>query len=168
MNFAATIFVSAFLLFQIEPLVSKYILPWFGGSPAVWTTCMLFFQTLLFGGYAYAHFVSQRLAPRAQATLHLVVILTALALLRVVPDASWKPTDSSDPIGRILLLLSVSVGMPYFVLSTTATPSTVPINPPATSSPFFSFPLTRRSSDFHNHIAAAPQSTANAVKPHDQ
>ena len=100
-----------------QPLVSKYILPWFGGSPAVWTTCTLFFQTLLFGGYAYAHFVSQRLVP--QATLHLVVILTALVFLRVVPDASWKPTDASDPIGRILLLLSVSVGLPYFVLSTT-------------------------------------------------
>ena len=54
-NYAATIFLSAFLLFQVQPLVSKYILPWFGGSPAVWTTCMLFFQTLLFGGYAYAH-----------------------------------------------------------------------------------------------------------------
>ena len=118
-NYAATIFLSAFLLFQVQPLVSKYILPWFGGSPAVWTTCMLFFQSLLFGGYAYAHFVSQRLAARAQATLHLVVILTALVFLRVVPDASWKPTDSSDPIGRILLLLSVSVGLPYFVLSTT-------------------------------------------------
>ncbi len=62
-NFAATIFVSAFLLFQVQPLVSKYILPWFGGSPAVWTTCMLFFQTLLFGGYAYAHLSQRWLRP---------------------------------------------------------------------------------------------------------
>lgn len=120
-NYAATIFLSAFLLFQVQPLVSKYILPWFGGSPAVWTTCMLFFQTLLFGGYAYAHFLSQRLQPGRQAALHLAVILTALVLVLwgVVPNESWKPNESGDPIGRILLLLAASVGLPYFVLSTT-------------------------------------------------
>src|SRR6478609_1032039 len=85
---AATIFVSAFLLFQVQPIVSKYILPWFGGSPAVWTTCMLFFQTLLFAGYAYAHFCTQRLSPKQQAVLHLGIILTALAavvFLRLMP-----------------------------------------------------------------------------------
>ncbi len=118
-NYAVTIFISAFLLFQVQPIVSKYILPWFGGSPAVWTTCMLFFQTLLFAGYAYAHFSSQRLSPKQQALLHLAIILTALVMLRVVPGESWKPTDSTDPVGRILLLLAASVGLPYFVLSTT-------------------------------------------------
>ncbi len=80
---------------------------------------MLFFQTLLFAGYAYAHFSSQRLSPKQQAVLHLAIILTALVLLHVVPGESWKPTDSTDPIGRILLLLAASVGLPYFVLSTT-------------------------------------------------
>src|SRR5262245_52484693 len=122
LNYAATIFLSAFLLFQVQPLVSKYILPWFGGSPAVWTTCMLFFQSLLFAGYAYAHFSAQRLNTKQQAALHLAVILTALVailLLGAVPGESWKPTDSRDPVGRILLLLTASVGLPYFVLSTT-------------------------------------------------
>src|SRR5881296_4076296 len=62
-----TTFLSAFLLFAVQPLIAKYILPWFGGSPAVWTTCMLFFQILLLAGYAHAHMVSTRLAPRAQS-----------------------------------------------------------------------------------------------------
>jgi hypothetical protein len=122
LNYAATIFLSAFLLFQVQPLVSKYILPWFGGSPAVWTTCMLFFQSLLFAGYAYAHFSAQRLNTKQQAMLHMAVILTALVAILVlgaVPGERWKPTDSADPVGRILLLLTASVGLPYFVLSTT-------------------------------------------------
>src|SRR6266550_1768930 len=68
--YAAAIFVSAFLLFQIQPLISKRILPWFGGSPAVWTTCLLFFQTVLFAGYAYAHWSNGRLKPRQQAVVH--------------------------------------------------------------------------------------------------
>ncbi len=118
-NFAATIFVSAFLLFQIEPLVSKYILPWFGGTPAVWTTCLLFFQTLLFCGYAYAHFSQVWLKPKQQAVVHLILIVVALAFLRVVPSDAWKPTDSLQPVGHILLLLTASVGLPYFVLSST-------------------------------------------------
>jgi hypothetical protein len=118
-NFAATIFVSAFLLFQIEPLVSKYILPWFGGTPAVWTTCLLFFQTLLFGGYAYAHISQVWLRPKQQAVVHLALIVVALAFLRVVPSDAWKPSDSLQPVGRILLLLTASVGLPYFVLSST-------------------------------------------------
>src|SRR5215467_10212862 len=107
-NFAATIFVSAFLLFQIQPLVSKYILPWFGGTPAVWTTCMLFFQTLLFGGYAYAHFSQVWLRPKWQAIVHLGLLVVALVMLRVVPSDAWKPTDSLQPVGRILLLLAAS------------------------------------------------------------
>src|SRR5207244_697554 len=112
LNYAATIFISAFLLFQVQPLVSKYILPWFGGSPAVWTTCMLFFQSLLFAGYAYAHFSAQHLRPRQQAVLHLAIILMALVVvfLGVVPSESWKPEqNSTDPIGRILLLLGASI-----------------------------------------------------------
>ncbi len=118
-NYAATIFLSAFLLFQVQPLVSKHILPWFGGSPAVWTTCMLFFQTLLFGGYAYSHYSRQWLSPRQQALLHVAVLFAALALLRVLPTTDWEPQDNSDPLWRILLLLTVTVGLPYFVLSTT-------------------------------------------------
>ncbi|MEX2317306.1 MAG: hypothetical protein WD669_09155 [Pirellulales bacterium] len=118
-NYAATIFVSAFLLFQVQPLVSKYILPWFGGTPAVWTTCMLFFQVLLFAGYAYAHGTQTWLRPRQQALVHLGVLVAALALLRVLPGERWMPTDSNHPVAQILLLLAVTIGVPYFVLSTT-------------------------------------------------
>src|SRR5436190_9788546 len=81
--YAATIFLSAFLLFQVQPLIGKFILPWFGGSPAVWTTCMLVFQSLLFGGYAYAHVSSRCLRPRQQACLHLALLAAALATLPV-------------------------------------------------------------------------------------
>lgn len=118
-NFAATILVSAFLLFQVQPMISKYILPWFGGSPAVWTTCMLFFQMLLFGGYAYAHLTARFLAPRPQALLHVALLVTAAVLLPITPSDALKPTDSDNPIGRILALLGMTVGLPYFVLSST-------------------------------------------------
>src|SRR5688500_607649 len=88
--FALTIFAGAFLLFQVQPLIGKYILPWFGGSPGVWTTCMLFFQMLLLGGYAYAHTVSRRLQPRTQAVVHLVLLAAALATLPITPGDQWK------------------------------------------------------------------------------
>jgi hypothetical protein len=118
-SYAAAIFVSAFLLFQVQPLVSKAILPWFGGSPAVWTTCMLFFQSLLFAGYAYAHFSQRWFGPRQQAMIHLAIILVALCALRVLPAASWQPENVSDPVGPILLMLAATVGLPYFALSST-------------------------------------------------
>jgi hypothetical protein len=117
--YAATIFVSALLLFQVQPIISRYILPWFGGTPAVWTTAMLFFQMLLFAGYAYAHLSVHYLRPRWQVGLHLALLAAAAASLPFVPDSSWKPVDSSNPVLRILLLLAVSVGLPYFVLATT-------------------------------------------------
>ena len=122
-NFALAILVSAFLLFQVQPLISKSILPWFGGCPAVWTTAMLFFQTMLFGGYVYAHLLQRWLRPRQQATVHLLVVaaaLAALALMRLPPGPSWKPVDSSHPTWRVLVLLSASVGLPYFALSATS------------------------------------------------
>ena len=118
-NLALMILVSAFLLFQVEPLISKFILPWFGGSPAVWTTCLLFFQTLLFGGYAYAHFISRWLPPRGQAVVHLALLAAAIALLPIMPAASWKPAADMDPTWRIIGLLTCTVGLPYFVLSST-------------------------------------------------
>ena len=117
--FALTIFTGAFLLFEVQPLIAKYILPWFGGGPGVWTTCMLFFQVLLLGGYAYAHLLSRGLAPRRQAALHLALLVAALALLPITPDAGWKPTAAQAPVPRILLLLLASVGFQVLVLAST-------------------------------------------------
>src|SRR5437773_12196835 len=84
-----TVFVSAFLLFWIQLLIAKYILPWFGGTPAVWTTCLLFFQVLLLGGYAYAHFLSTRYALRVQSLWH-TALLAGSVLLMAVLMISWK------------------------------------------------------------------------------
>jgi len=117
--FALSIFLGAFLLFAVQPLVGKFVLPWFGGGPGVWTTCLLFFQTVLLGGYLYAHFSARYLTPRRQAMLHLSLLAIALLLLPITPAVSWKPPDGEDPIWRILLLLTASVGLPYFVLSAT-------------------------------------------------
>ena len=118
--FGTTILLSAFLLFQVQPLVSKAILPWFGGAPAVWTTCMLFFQSLLFGGYLYAHLMQSRLSPRHQGAIHLALVAVAAAMLPVLPGAEWKPAPQAEPTWQILVLLAATVGLPYFVLSATS------------------------------------------------
>lgn len=118
--YCVAIFTGAFLLFQVQPLVGKYLLPWFGGAPAVWTTCMLVFQVLLLGGYFYAHLSRKRLSPRSQIGLHLALLAAALCTLPIVPADSWKPTDGSDPTSRIVALLLVSLGLPYAVLAATA------------------------------------------------
>jgi hypothetical protein len=118
--YALTIFTGAFLLFQVQPLIGKYILPWFGGGPGVWTTCMLFFQVLLLGGYAYAHLTSRFLKPRTQAVVHLILLGAALALLPIIPADSWKPHGGGNPTLQILALLTASLGLPYFVLSSTS------------------------------------------------
>jgi hypothetical protein len=115
---AATIFLSAFLLFLVQPLIGKYILPWFGGSPAVWTTCMLLFQTLLLLGYVYAH-VLTKLRSRTQAIVHAVVLIGSVAMLPIVPDPGWKPAPGDEPVGRILLLLLASVGLQFTALAAT-------------------------------------------------
>jgi len=117
--FALTIFTGAFLLFQVQPLIGKYILPWFGGSPGVWTTCMLFFQMLLLGGYAYAHATSRYLKPRTQVVVHGVLLVAALISLPITPSDTWKPEGAGDPTWHILALLTVSLGLPYLVLSAT-------------------------------------------------
>ena len=117
--YAATIALSAFLLFLVQPVIAKQILPWFGGSAAVWTTCMVFFQLVLLAGYAYSDFVIRRLAPRTQALLHSALLLVSLAFLPIVPGEGFKPQDADNPIGRILLLLAATIGLPYLMLSTT-------------------------------------------------
>lgn len=118
--FPTTIFAGAFLLFQIQPLIARYILPWFGGGPAVWTTAVLFFQVLLLAGYAYAHWSLRRLGPRSQAAIHVALLLAALAVLPITPSDLWKPEDIANPTAQILLLLTVTVGLPYFVLASTS------------------------------------------------
>ncbi len=122
--FAISIFLSAFLLFQIQPMIGKFILPWFGGTPAVWSTVMLFFQVLLTGGYAYAYWLMGR---KKQTVIHVSLLALALVILAalsfvwkspITPDASWKPQDVGSPILDIFKLLTVSVGLPYFLLAT--------------------------------------------------
>jgi hypothetical protein len=117
--YALTIFTGAFLLFQVQPLLGKYILPWFGGGPGVWTTCLLFFQLVLLAGYAYAHASSKWLKPRGQALLHLALLVAALAFLPIIPSESWKPRGGENPTLQILKLLGVTLGLPYLVLSST-------------------------------------------------
>ena len=121
--FSLGIFLSAFLLFQIQPMIGKFILPWFGGTPAVWSTSMLFFQLLLSGGYAYAYWLVKR--PR-QGWIQITLLGTTIGLLAllgrvwsspITPAASLRPADVSFPVFNIFLLLTVSVGLPYFVLA---------------------------------------------------
>lgn len=117
--FAATVFTSAFLLFLVQPMVSKHILPWFGGSAAVWATCLVFFQSVLLAGYAYADWTTRHLRPARQAVLHAALLALSAVTLTVLADASWKPAGDEDPSLRILLLLAATIGLPYFMLSTT-------------------------------------------------
>jgi spermidine synthase len=117
--FALTIFTGAFLLFQVQPLIGKYILPWYGGGPAVWTTCMLFFQIVLLGGYAWAHFSARRLTPRNQAIAQLVILAAAIALMPITPGEKWKPGPDINPTLHILGLLAANLGLAYFLISTT-------------------------------------------------
>jgi hypothetical protein len=118
--FGTTLFLSAFLLFVVQPLLGKYILPWFGGSPAVWTACMLFFQLLLLAGYSYAHLTVSRTNRRWQAAIHCIILLGAIVALPIIPAESWKPAGAQAPVLRILGLLCASVGAPYFLLAATA------------------------------------------------
>jgi spermidine synthase len=117
--YSLAIFLSAFLLFQVQPLIGKFVLPWFGGTPSVWTTCMLFFQLLLFGGYAYAHLTTRWLAPRNQSIVHGILLAAACLLLPIIPSDSLKPLGTEEPVSRIVLVLGLTVGAPFFVLSAT-------------------------------------------------
>ena len=118
--YALTIVVSAFLLFQVQPVIAKIILPWFGGSAAVWTTCLLFFQMVLLLGYLYSHAVIRYLKPRAQMLLHASLLVASVLALPIYPNVSWKPVGAAaEPTLEILGLLAVTVGLPYFLLSTT-------------------------------------------------
>ena len=102
----------------MQPIIAKQILPWFGGSAAVWTTCLVFFQSVLLAGYAYADW-TLRLGARRQALLHIGLLAASLATLPILASSGWKPQGDEQPIARILLLLAATIGLPYFLLSTT-------------------------------------------------
>jgi len=116
--YAATIFVSAFLLFLVQPIIAKQILPWFGGSAGVWSTCLVFFQLWLLAGYTYADALS-RCKLKTQAVVHTLLVLLALLTLPIIADPAWKPQGNEDPGWRILALLIATIGLPYFLVATT-------------------------------------------------
>ena len=117
--YAPTIFVSAFLLFLIQPIIAKQILPWFGGSASVWTTALVFFQVTLLAGYAYSDVISRKFNRRTQLIVHLGLLALSLLFLPVMADASWKPVGDENPSLRIIGLLVATIGLPFFLLSST-------------------------------------------------
>lgn len=119
MAYAAPIALSAFLLFLVQPLIAKQILPWFGGAAAVWTTCMVFFQVVLVAGYAYSDAVTRRLTPRTLAILHVALLAASVLTLPILAPAWLKPAGDAHPSARVLALLAITIGLPYFLLSTT-------------------------------------------------
>src|SRR5262245_59901286 len=126
--FGPTIFLGAFLLFAIQPLLGKFLLPWFGGTPAVWTTCLLFFQGALLGGYAYAHATISRRTLADQRRQHTILLAFSIVVMAgclvfwrspVLPPASWKPVGADHPVVRLLSMLAAAIGLPYLILSAT-------------------------------------------------
>src|SRR5438067_1912023 len=126
--FGLAIFASAFLLFQVQLLLGKFLLPWFGGTSAVWATCLLFFQVLLLGGYFYAHKISVSWGLRGQGKIHLSFLALSILWIFIawyfwgsplLPGPSWKPAPGAAPIAGILKLLLVSIGVPFLLLSST-------------------------------------------------
>lgn len=118
--FGIAIFASAFLLFQIQPMIAKFILPLFGGVAAVWAVCLLFFQAVLLLGYLYAHLLARRIPPRLQGWVHAALLAISFLALPIVPRISRVPAAIHDPAFRILILLGVTIGLPYFLLSSTS------------------------------------------------
>src|SRR5208337_3617120 len=124
--YALSIFLSAFLVFMVELLIGKFILPWFGGTPSVWTTCLLFFQLTLLGGYIYSYFVAGIKNTVKQKNIHIAFLLVSLIWIGVsamlwgspiLPSIALRPESSSFPVIRVIWLLLISVGFPFFMLS---------------------------------------------------
>ncbi|MEY3095214.1 MAG: hypothetical protein RIR74_306 [Pseudomonadota bacterium] len=116
--YALAVLLSSFLLFLVQPIIAKQIVPWFGGSASVWSACLTFFQLVLLAGYAYSDLI-QRLQPKAQTSLHAALLVVSLISLPILAADSWKPMGDEAPLLRILGLLAVTIGLPYFMLSTT-------------------------------------------------
>lgn len=117
--YAVTVIVGACLLFLVQPLIAKIILPWFGGSSAVWSAALVFFQACVLGGYSYAHWLC-RLSPRRQSVVHAALLIVGCLTMPILPSEAWRPEGAGDPAIQILLLLSVTVGLPALMLSSTS------------------------------------------------
>lgn len=117
--YGVTLFLSAFLLFVVQPMIARMLLPMLGGAAAVWTICLVFFQTALLGGYAYAHGSTTLLGVRKQVWPHVLLVLLPLAVLPFDLRAD-APSSSESPVAWLLLALLTSIGLPFFVLSTSA------------------------------------------------
>ena len=115
--FTLAVFLNAALLFSVQPMFTKMVLPLLGGTPSVWNSAMLFFQCALLGGYLYAHLTTRALSPPRQAALHLALLAAALLTLPVAVRAGWAPSGRGAPIPWLIGLLTVSLGLPFFALS---------------------------------------------------
>ena len=127
--YGAVIFLSAFLLFQVQLVIGKYILPRFGGGPSVWNTSLFFFRFSCCWDMRYAHWLSSRRQARVQSRLHIALLCTTLGVVSILwlkwgtpitPGATWKPEPGDNPVAKILELLSLTVALPFFLLSTTS------------------------------------------------
>ena len=114
-----TIFLGGTLLFAVEPMIAKMILPWFGGSAEVWIVCLLFFQAALLAGYLYAHLLTTRLDARWQLRVHLSLLVVSLLFLPVIPAERWKPAGGEEPLPFILGVLASTIGLPFLLLAST-------------------------------------------------
>ena len=120
MAYALTIALSAFLVFQVQPIIGKYILPWFGGSSNVWSTTLLFFQIALLIGYTYAHLLVKYFDSKKQVLIHMSLLFLSVILLPITPSDAFKPQGVEDPFWKILFLLFSAVGAPYILISSTS------------------------------------------------
>ncbi len=120
MFYGLAIFSAAFLVFQVQPILGKIVLPWFGGAAGVWIVCLMFFQVVLLLGYLYAHLLTRIFRPRVQGWIHAALLAASLLLLPIVPKDYWKNSAAMDPALHILLLLGVTIGLPYFLLTATS------------------------------------------------
>jgi len=118
--YAVTVFCGAFLLFAVQPMMGRFVLPWYGGAPGVWAVCLGFYQTALLAGYGYAHVLTQRvLSPRRQMIWHALLLLTACATLPPLPPDTWQPDPTRNPTGELLVLLVRQLGIPFMLIAAT-------------------------------------------------
>src|SRR5687768_6915055 len=118
--YAVTVLLSACLLFLVQPLIAKIILPWFGGTSSVWSAALVFFQVSLLAGYGYAHLLTTYSRARTQVVIHSSLLLLACLMMPILPDEAWRTTTGRDPTLAILMLLTTTVGLPSFLLSATS------------------------------------------------